>query len=125
LTDSLIQIRRAYEAPAAGDGVRYLVDRLWPRGVRRESLLIAAWLRDAAPSSGLCKWFNHDPALWEEFKQRYFEELEQHPAGWQELLQAARERRITLVYGARDVQHNNAAALKQFLDQKLRESTIP
>jgi uncharacterized protein YeaO (DUF488 family) len=125
MTNSPIQIRRAYETQADGDGVRYLVDRFWPRGIKREALGIADWVKAAAPSAELCKWFGHDPALWEEFKQRYFRELDQHPEGWLPLLEAARREKVTLLFGARETQHNNAVALKEFLDHQLSKPTTP
>ncbi|HSB75205.1 MAG TPA: DUF488 family protein [Terriglobales bacterium] len=115
----MIQLKRAYDPAAAGDGVRYLVERLWPRGVRKDALLIEAWLKDVAPSAGLRQWFSHDPAKWPEFRRRYFQELEAHPESWRPLLAAARRRRLTLVYSSHDTEHNNAVALKAFLEQHL------
>lgn len=115
----MIQIKRAYERATKNDGARFLVERLWPRGVKKENLQID-WLKEVAPSSELRKWFQHDPAKWGEFRQRYFRELEKHPDGWQPLLTRARRGRVTLVYSAHDTEHNNAVALKEFLDQKIR-----
>ena len=83
MDERIINTKRAYAPPSEEDGARYLVDRLWPRGISRANLAIAAWVRDAAPSDDLRKWYRHDPALWEEFKQRYFAELDQHPEAWQ------------------------------------------
>ncbi len=115
----MIRLKRAYEPPAPEDGERYLVDRLWPRGVGREALQLAGWLRELAPSHELRRWFSHDPARWEEFKARYREELAspQKQDLLQELAQKARSGTITLVYSARDDQHNNAVALREMLQQ--------
>lgn len=116
----MIKVKRAYEANSKNDGVRFLVERLWPRGIRKENLEIKAWLKDVAPSPELRRWFQHDPAKWYGFRQRYFRELEKHPDAWEPLLARARRSRVTLVYSSHDVEHNNAVALKEFLDQKLR-----
>ncbi len=116
----MIQVKRAYEAASRDDGARFLVERLWPRGVKKERLQIEAWLKDVAPSTELRQWFQHDPAKWGEFRQRYFRELANRPDAWQPLLARARRGRVTLVYSARDTEHNNAVALKEFLDQKIR-----
>ena len=113
-----IPVRRAYDPPAPGDGARILVDRLWPRGLKKEKLQLAAWLKEAAPSEKLRKWFNHDPAKWKEFQKRYFAELEKNPNAWQPLLDTARKEKITLLFGAKDTEHNNAVALKAFLAKK-------
>ena len=115
----MIKLKRAYQPPAAEDGRRFLVDRLWPRGVKKDALALDAWLKDAAPSTELRKWFNHDPDKWDEFQQRYSAELDANPAAWGPLLQAAREGTITLVYSARDEEHNQAVALKTYLERKL------
>lgn len=116
----MIQVKRAYERPSNDDGARFLVERLWPRGVRKENLRIEDWLKEVAPSSDLRQWFQHDAAKWDEFRRRYFRELEKHADAWQPLLARARRGRVTLVYSARDTEHNNAVALKEFLDQKIR-----
>lgn len=113
-----IQIKRAYDPSSPEDGARYLVDRIWPRGVTREALELSGWQRDAAPSDALRKWFAHDPARWEEFQKRYFAELDAHPEAWQPLLEGVRSGPITLVYGARDTEHNQAAALKTYLERR-------
>ena len=111
-----IYIKRAYDPPAASDGARYLVDRVWPRGVKREVLDLAGWQKEAAPSNDLRKWFGHDPARWEAFQERYAAELDANPEGWQPLLEAAHKGPVTLVYGAKDTQHNQAVALKAYLE---------
>jgi uncharacterized protein YeaO (DUF488 family) len=115
----MIQIKRAYDPAAPDDGVRYLVDRLWPRGVRKDSLQVDAWLKEVAPSDDLRKWFGHDSERWEEFQKRYFAELDAHPAAWQPLIDAARKSNVTLLYSARDTEHNNAQALKTYLERQL------
>ena len=114
-----IQTRRVYEPPAPEDGARLLVDRLWPRGVKKEKLQLAGWLKEVAPSDYLRQWFDHDPARWEEFQTRYAAELEANPKAWEPILQAARDGRVTLLFAAKDAEHNNAAALKAFLESKL------
>jgi uncharacterized protein YeaO (DUF488 family) len=115
----MIQLKRAYEAPDDSDGERFLVERLWPRGVKKSSLSIAAWLKDAAPSTELRKWFNHEPARWREFQLRYFAELESRSNAWSQLVKAAREGTITLIYSSHDTEHNNAVALREFITGKL------
>ena len=114
-----IQTRRVYEPPSSEDGARLLVDRLWPRGVRKDGLHLTGWLKEIAPSALLRQWFDHDPARWTEFRRRYFAELEEHPSGWQPILYAARSGRVTLLYAAKDVERNNAVALQAFLARKL------
>jgi uncharacterized protein YeaO (DUF488 family) len=115
----MIKLRRAYDPPTDGDGARFLVERLWPRGVRKARLKLDGWLKDVAPSSDLRKWFGHDPKKWPEFRRRYLAELRAHPAAWRPLLAAARRGRITFVYAAHDVERNGAVALKAFLDRRL------
>ncbi len=116
----MIQVKRVYEPASKSDGARFLVERLWPRGIKKESLQVEAWLREVAPSAELRSWFQHDPARWEEFRRRYFQELQQRPEVWEALLTRARRGRVTLVYSAHDTEHNNAVALKEFLDKKLK-----
>ncbi len=113
----MIRVKRAYEAASGEDGARFLVERLWPRGVKKEDLAVEAWLKEVAPSTELRQWFEHDPAKWQEFRQRYFRELEKHPEAWQPLLAQARRGRVTLIYSAHDAEHNNAVALQQFLEK--------
>ena len=110
-----LRLKRAYEAAAAEDGERFLVDRLWPRGVTKKELRLAGWLKDAAPSSGLRKWFGHDPARWEEFRKRYLAELESRPEALKPLHDSLATGAVTLVYGARDTEHNHAVVLRDFL----------
>ena len=116
----MIQTKRVYEPPAPEDGARFLVDRLWPRGVKKEALQHAGWVKAVAPAETLRKWFNHDPAQWREFQHRYSAELEKNPDAWQPILQAARKGTVTLLFAAKDAEHNNAAALKSFLERKLK-----
>jgi uncharacterized protein YeaO (DUF488 family) len=115
----MIRIRRVYDTPQADEGRRYLVDRFWPRGVKKEALGLADWQRAAAPSRELCHWFGHEPARWEEFRRRYFAELDGNPAAWAPLLAAARAGTLTLLFAARDVEHNNAVALLAYLEKFL------
>ncbi len=122
----MIQLKRAYDKPSRTDGARYLVERLWPRGVKKTSLPIVAWLKDAAPSTELRKWFSHDPAQWLEFRKRYFAELKLQPEAWMPLVEAARKGTVTLIYSSHDEVHNNAVALKEFLERKMKaHSTAP
>ena len=116
----MIQTKRVYDLPSSSDGARFLVDRLWPRGMKKEALKMDAWLKDAAPSNELRKWSHHDPARWPEFRKRYAAELAAHPQAWKPLLERAVEGTITLLYSAHDDQRNNAVALKLFLEAKLR-----
>ena len=114
----MIHIKRVYDPPEPEDGLRFLLDRLWPRGVKRERLLLDGWLKELAPSSELRTWFGHDPARWEEFRHRYAAELETHDDAWRPLLEAARSGAVTLVFAASDPEHNNAVALKEYLEKQ-------
>ncbi len=118
-----IHLKRVYEASSGTDGARFLVERLWPRGIKKSSLEIQAWLKDVAPSVSLRKWFNHDPARWHEFRRRYFAELEENLASWLPILEAARCGIVTLIYSSHDPEHNNAVALKEFLERHLEEES--
>lgn len=115
----MIKVKRVYEPPVPGDGARFLADRLWPRGMKREALQLDSWLKDVAPSDSLRRWFGHKPARWDEFQHRYFAELDAKPEAWRPVLEAARRGNITLLYSARDTQHNNAVALRAYLKAKL------
>ena len=121
----MIKVKRVYDPAEPDDGRRFLVDRLWPRGMRKEALRMEGWLRDVAPSDRLRRWFGHDPKKWEEFRRRYFAELEAHPEAWQPLLEAARAGNVTLLFSARDTSYNNAVALREFLEGKLTEPNDP
>jgi uncharacterized protein YeaO (DUF488 family) len=114
-----IHLRRVYDPPDRGEGRRYLVERLWPRGMRKEALKLDAWLKDMAPSTALRRWYGHDPEKWPEFQRRYRRELTANPAGWEALLEAARQGPITLLYSARDTERNSAQVLKAFLEGRL------
>jgi uncharacterized protein YeaO (DUF488 family) len=114
----MISLKRAYEKPAPEDGFRVLVERLWPRGLKKEAAALDLWLKDIAPSPELRRWFGHDPAGWEEFCRRYWIELADRSAAVQVLREKLREGRVTLVYGSRDQEHNAAVALKNFLENQ-------
>ena len=113
-----IEIKRVYDSPA-GAGTRFLVERLWPRGVKKEALKIDAWLKDAAPRTELRRWFNHDPAKWGEFQRRYRVELKLSPDAVEPILNAARRGGVTLLYSAHDTEHNAAVVLKNYTEAKL------
>src|SRR5665213_3744272 len=110
-----IKLKRAYEAAAADDGTRILIDRLWPRGVKKADAAIDQWVKDIAPSTALRKWFGHDPARWAEFRSRYAAEVHRHPEHLSRLRALARQGPITLIFSARDAIHNDAVALRNFL----------
>jgi len=114
----MIRIKRTYDPPARGDGRRILVERLWPRGMKKESLAADAWMKDVAPSTELRKWFGHDPVKWQEFQRRYREELRQNPECLATIKKQARNAPVTLVYGAKDEQHNDAVVLLDFLKRQ-------
>jgi uncharacterized protein YeaO (DUF488 family) len=117
----MLKIKRVYEDAQRSDGVRFLVERLWPRGIKKEELKMNAWLKAVAPSPGLRRWFGHDPARWQEFQRRYRAELEANPEAWEPILEAARQGEVTLLYSARDTEHNSALLLKSFLEERLRK----
>jgi uncharacterized protein YeaO (DUF488 family) len=113
----MIQVKRVYDPPKRGDGTRFLVDALWPRGIKKESLNLKGWLKDVAPSAELRRWFQHDPDKWQEFRRRYFAELKGRPEACHPIRAAARRGNVTLLYSARDSGHNNAVALRQYLEK--------
>ena len=116
----MIEIRRVYDPAGRGNDVRFLIERLWPRGIKKESLeLSGGWLKEAAPSTALRRWFGHDPDRWTEFRRRYRAELDAHPFAWQPILEAARKHHVTLYYSARDIHHNSALVLREYLEAKL------
>jgi len=117
-----IRVKRVYDPPARADGRRFLVDRLWPRGVSKAELRADGWLKDVAPSDALRHWFAHDPAKWPEFVRRYSAELDSRPEVWQPLAEAARRGPVTLLFSTRNTTHNNALALRAYLLAKLRAS---
>jgi uncharacterized protein YeaO (DUF488 family) len=116
----MIQLKRVYEKPSRKDGVRILVDRLWPRGLTKERAAVNLWLKDVAPSSELRKWFGHEPAKWKEFQVRYRKELRDKKDALKLLKQKSEDRTITLVYGARDQQHNEAVVLRKLVEGRQR-----
>lgn len=110
-----IRVKRVYEAPASEDGMRILVDRLWPRGLTKEKARIDLWLKELAPSAELRKWFNHEPDKWEMFKQRYLQELQRQPAALAHAIEAMGTGPVTLLFAAREVRFNDAVALREFI----------
>ena len=114
-----IAVKRIYAPAAAGDGFRVLVDRLWPRGLRKEDAALDAWIREVAPSTALRRWFGHEPSRWEAFRHRYAAELDGLAEHWRPLAERARHGRLTLLYAARDEEHNQALVLKDYLDRYL------
>lgn len=117
----MLKIKRVYESAQASDGTRFLVERLWPRGIKKETLKMKAWLKDVAPSPELRKWFAHDSEKWTEFKKRYRAELKSNPDAWKPILDAAQKGDVTLLYSARDVEHNSALLLEGFLEGHMSE----
>lgn len=118
----MIRVKRVYDKYEPDDGSRFLVDRLWPRGIKKENLQIDGWLKEAAPSDALRRWFAHDPDKWDEFCLRYDAELEANDEAWLPILSMARKGNITLLYGAHDIEHNNAVALRSFIEKKLEDN---
>jgi uncharacterized protein YeaO (DUF488 family) len=114
----MLRIKRAYDPAEKSDGMRILVDRIWPRGIKKEKLQTTLWMKDAAPSDELRKWFGHDPEKWEQFRKRYLKELERPEARemLHEVARAAKKGPVTLVYSAKDQRHNQAVVLKQAID---------
>jgi uncharacterized protein YeaO (DUF488 family) len=113
-----VNIKRVYEEPKKSDGKRILVDRLWPRGLRKAEVKVDLWLKEIAPSTALRKWFSHEPSKWEEFKKRYSVELEKNNEQISLLEREVSEGKVTLVYGAKDQEHNGAVVLREFLEHK-------
>jgi uncharacterized protein YeaO (DUF488 family) len=117
----MIKLKRAYDPASSDDGMRVLVERLWPRGLSKAKLHLDAWLKDVGPSTELRRWFGHDPEKWARFRARYFRELDSRPESWRPILSAARRRTVTLVYSSHDEQHNNAVALREYLQASQRK----
>ncbi|SRR5690554_2167707 len=115
-----IRLKRAYESPSPDDGQRILVERLWPRGLTKQKAKIDLWLKEIAPSSELRKWYSHDVAKWPEFKKRYLAELRANPEPVKQLHELAKHETVTLIYAARDEEHNSAVVLRQFLNRGRR-----
>jgi uncharacterized protein YeaO (DUF488 family) len=114
----MVRTKRVYEEPVKDDGFRILVDRLWPRGLPKDRARIDLWLKEVAPSDALRKWFGHDRARWTEFKRRYFKELADKKEVIESIIKQASQGRVTLLYGAKDVECNNAVALQEFIEHK-------
>jgi uncharacterized protein YeaO (DUF488 family) len=119
----VIKLKRVYEKPASGDGFRVLVDRLWPRGVSKVAAHVDRWLKEVAPSTGLRRWFGHDPSRWTEFRTRYFAELELRADAIAELRALIAENPVTFVYAAKDPEHTHALALKDFVERKPKRAS--
>jgi uncharacterized protein YeaO (DUF488 family) len=115
----MLRIKRVYESPKREDGIRFLVERLWPRGIKKENLKMQAWLKDVSPSPDLRKWYSHDVTKWGEFQKKYLKELKGTPDAWQPILEAAKKGNVTLLYSAKDTEHNSALVLKEFLEERL------
>jgi uncharacterized protein YeaO (DUF488 family) len=116
----MLKLKRAYEPVSKGDGIRFLVERLWPRGLSKRQLHLDAWLKEVGPTTALRQWFGHDPEKWPRFRARYFRELDSRPESWRPIRAAARGHVVTLVYSSHDERHNNAVALKEYLQAKGR-----
>src|SRR5512136_1204253 len=116
----MLKIKRVYDQASPGDGRRILVDRLWPRGIKKEDAAIDSWLKDIAPSNELRKWYSHDPAKWTQFKERYWKELDAKPDTVSSLVQQSQKSTITLVFSSKEEKLNNAAALKQYIEHKFK-----
>lgn len=119
----MIHIKRTYEPRAKADGQCFLVERLWPRGMKKEALHADAWLKDVAPSTELRQWFGHRVDRWEEFRRRYRKELDGNPGAWAPIVEASRDSPVTLLYSARDEQHNGALVLGEYLAERSRSPT--
>jgi uncharacterized protein YeaO (DUF488 family) len=120
----VIKVKRVYDEAEPSDGNRLLIDRIWPRGVKKNNLALDGWLKEVAPSDRLRKWFDHDPRKWQEFRRRYFAELRTKSEAWAPILEKARKADVTLLYGARDSNHNQAVALRDFLIAKTNEKMV-
>lgn len=116
----MICVKRIYEPAVPQDGQRYLVDRLWPRGIKKENLKIDGWNKDVAPSDELRHWFGHDPEKWCDFNERYFKELDAKPEAWRPLLEVARKGDVTLLFSTKELKHNNAVSLRAYLEKQLK-----
>ena len=116
----MICIKRTYEPSARADGRRILVERLWPRGMKKEDLHADAWMKEVAPSTELRRWFGHQVARWDEFRRRYQRELSANPDAWAPVLKASKQGTVTLLYSAHDVEHNGAVVLRDYLTQRVR-----
>ena len=116
----MIRIKRVYEAKDKSGGKTFLVDRLWPRGISKSDIALDGWLKEVAPSNELRLWFHHEPERWGGFENRYRQELDSKPETWEPILEAARKDDITLLYSAKDIMHNNAIILKEYIEERLK-----
>jgi uncharacterized protein YeaO (DUF488 family) len=114
----MIQIKRTYDARARKDGRRILVERLWPRGMKKEAVAADAWMKEVAPSTELRRWFGHRPERWDEFRRRYRKELSTNPAAWRPILDSSKRATVTLLYSAHDPLHNGAVVLRDYLAEQ-------
>jgi uncharacterized protein YeaO (DUF488 family) len=115
----MIIIKRVYDSRESSEGKVFLVDRIWPRGIRKADLKIDGWLKEVAPTAELRRWFHQKPDQWQEFKRQYYKELDRIPEAWKPILKAAQDGDITLLYSSKNREHNNAVALKAYLEEKL------
>jgi len=120
----MIKLKRVYDPVADDDGTRFLVERLWPRGIKKSDLQMQAWLKDVAPSSSLRQWFSHDPKKWNDFRERYFRELRSNVRALEPLMAAAKQGTVTLLYSSRDSEHNNAVALRDYIEGQSRKKIV-
>jgi uncharacterized protein YeaO (DUF488 family) len=118
----MIALKKVYDKPESTDGKRFLIERLWPRGIKKTALKFDAWIKDAGPSTELRKWFSHDPEKWIEFRRRYFAELDARPQVVESITKAAAQGTVTLLYSSHDTEHNNAVALKEYLEGRMKSS---
>ena len=118
----MIKLKRVYDPPAATDGMRFLVERLWPRGIKKVELIFDHWLKEVAPSTDLRKWFAHDPAKWKLFQEKYHQELNANEKAWKPIIEALGRGPVTLLYSSKDTEHNSALCLKNYLSQSLKEN---
>ena len=121
----MIRVKRVYDAPDSSDGERILVDRMWPRGLSRKRAAVDLWLKDLAPSDELRKWFGHNPERWAEFRKRYHRELQTCSTALEAIEAFTRGEVVTLVFAARDADHNNAVALREYMDEQMKRGVAP
>jgi uncharacterized protein YeaO (DUF488 family) len=122
----MIQIKRTYDPPERRDGLRILVERLWPRGMKKEAVAADSWMKDVAPSTELRRWFGHRVERWDEFRRRYRAELSRNPAGWKPILDNSKHGTVTLLYSAHDPSHNGAVVLRDYLaEREVRRPASP
>lgn len=116
----MIKTKRVYDPPEPEDGARFLIDRLWPRGIKKDALNLNSWLKDITPSNQLRIWFGHEPEKWDEFRKRYFAELDSRTEAVRLLIESASHDNVTLLYSAKDTSHNNAIVLKEYLEKQVK-----